>query len=450
MEIKPEDVKVLIIDDEKLILDQLKFFLSEKGYNVEVTDDSKVAMSMIEEKNFDIILTDLVMPHFTGMDIVKKLKDLNKDSQVIIITGFATTDSAIEAIKYGVYDYIRKPFNLKELLVVLNRAAEKLYLSRENSALTNKMKEMLYTVTTLYEVCSILYQVDNVDFAKGIIIDTITEGLKIKKMALLLKKGDRFVVDSSHGISDKFGKNFYFSLGEEINGKKINGEEIIVLDKLNKEIKVGSRSLDIKEDYGLSFVVPIKYMDEVYGFLCVFDLPSDGVFSIEDYIKLWSIISIQIAPAIGMICGGIKTESNYESVVQKLIRDKLREAQNLNEGVTFSLVRLIPIVDFDETKDINAVLSDVESEIKNKFGSDIEVLNDGIDTLIVAIPRLHPIDIEKGYEEIRKRIKDKYFNQVKKSYIALAYGFANYPEDGEKFGDIFISLKENLFKSIIS
>ena len=124
-------ISILVIDDEHIIVDILTTYLQNNGFVVTGLTDPQEALKYIGKENYDIVLTDLMMPHISGMDIMKAVKQTGHDTEVIIFTGFASIDTAIEAIQYGVYDYIRKPIELKEIKVVIDRAAEKLFLRRE-------------------------------------------------------------------------------------------------------------------------------------------------------------------------------------------------------------------------------------------------------------------------------------------------------------------------------
>ena len=123
-----KDVSILLIDDEHEIVNLLTTFLKKNGYNVTGLTDSNKALQVIKDTPIHIILTDLKMPKVTGMDIIKAVVETQRDTQVIIFTAYATIDSAIEAIKFGVNEYIRKPFHIEEIIVALERAAEKLIL----------------------------------------------------------------------------------------------------------------------------------------------------------------------------------------------------------------------------------------------------------------------------------------------------------------------------------
>ena len=103
--------KILVIDDEKRIRDVTYRMLTQEGFEVAVAETGDAGMKMIEEKNFDIILLDLMMPGISGLDVLPILKTNHPYSVVIVITGYATLEHSIEAMKKGAFDFIPKPFD---------------------------------------------------------------------------------------------------------------------------------------------------------------------------------------------------------------------------------------------------------------------------------------------------------------------------------------------------
>jgi len=130
-------LKILIADDDKEIRSLLNEILSDEGYDVATASDGLEAIASIQKNDYDIILTDLVMPNADGLEVLKTSKSKNEDTLVIIITGFATTESAIEATKSGAYDHITKPFLIEEIKSLISRAGEFLFYKKKNKVLKN-------------------------------------------------------------------------------------------------------------------------------------------------------------------------------------------------------------------------------------------------------------------------------------------------------------------------
>lgn len=139
--VTPEQTTVIVVDDDISILRILKQLLKEKGYDVFVASDGKEAINLISVNDFDLVITDLMMPESDGLEVLRKTKEKNPRTQVIMITGFATLDSAIEALKLGAFDYIRKPFKLAELDVTIRNAIDKIHLIKSNNMLLKHLKK---------------------------------------------------------------------------------------------------------------------------------------------------------------------------------------------------------------------------------------------------------------------------------------------------------------------
>jgi putative nucleotidyltransferase with HDIG domain len=119
--------KILVVEDEEMIRDSLAEIVSSLfDFEVDVASDGSVALEMIQKdtEKYGIVLTDLKMPNLDGMELINQAKDINQDIVFVVITGFATRDNAVSALKKGAYDFVQKPFELEELTAVLKRALE--------------------------------------------------------------------------------------------------------------------------------------------------------------------------------------------------------------------------------------------------------------------------------------------------------------------------------------
>ena len=126
-----KQTSILILDDEPIVGKRLKPSLEKKGYEVESFTSSKEAMERIEERSFDIVVTDLKMEGMDGMQFLTLVKEKYPDTEVIVITGFATMATARESYNKGVFDFLAKPFKLGEIVEVIGRAEAKQKKNRE-------------------------------------------------------------------------------------------------------------------------------------------------------------------------------------------------------------------------------------------------------------------------------------------------------------------------------
>ncbi len=127
--------KILIAEDEEITLNNILDTLQEEGYHAAAVKNGREALQKIEAEYFDVLITDIKMPYMSGIELLDKIKEKHPETEVIIITGFGSISSAIEAMKKGAYDYITKPFDLDELTLRVNKIYEKKTLKKENIAL---------------------------------------------------------------------------------------------------------------------------------------------------------------------------------------------------------------------------------------------------------------------------------------------------------------------------
>jgi DNA-binding NtrC family response regulator len=132
-------ISILIVDDEESVRDSLYSWFIEDNYRVECAEDAKKALSILESESFDIILADIKMPGMDGLEMLRRIKTINKDSIVIVMTAFATVDTAVQALKDGAFDYITKPFDPDDLSHLIRNAAKLISLSDENVVLKEKL-----------------------------------------------------------------------------------------------------------------------------------------------------------------------------------------------------------------------------------------------------------------------------------------------------------------------
>ena len=133
--------RILIVDDEKVALKNLEHVMRKEGYEVTGTESGPIALRLLEEQQFDVVLTDLRMEKVDGMQILKKCRDLYPDTEVVIITGYATLESAVDTMKHGAFYYVAKPFKLEEVRKVVKEAVEKVRLKKENIELREQLEK---------------------------------------------------------------------------------------------------------------------------------------------------------------------------------------------------------------------------------------------------------------------------------------------------------------------
>ena len=132
-------IKVLAVDDEEPFRRLLDKELSRKGFHVEVAPDGKTALNLLKNHSYDVLLLDIVMPGMDGIAVMRKMKPDPSSPVIIVLTGKATVETAVEAMKNGAYDYLTKPYKLDELVIVINRAYEFGQLRIKNQLLEQEL-----------------------------------------------------------------------------------------------------------------------------------------------------------------------------------------------------------------------------------------------------------------------------------------------------------------------
>ncbi len=147
-----KNIEIWIVEDDEELLEILTSYLINENRIIKSFKRGKDVLAVIENASFDIIILDLVLPDVDGIELLNFARRFNPDSIVIIMTGYASLDSAIRAIRGGAYDYIRKPFKLEELEIVINNASEKIYLKRENIQLLKKLEGLMQDLKRLKQI----------------------------------------------------------------------------------------------------------------------------------------------------------------------------------------------------------------------------------------------------------------------------------------------------------
>ena len=132
-------LKILIVDDDRTLLSALKTVLDREN-DVTVCNDGSKAIDLCRNEKFDLIITDLMMPGASGLEVLTETRKIDPESLVVLITGFASLETAVQAIREGAYDYITKPFKLEEIKIIVNNAREKIRLIRENRKLIEDLQ----------------------------------------------------------------------------------------------------------------------------------------------------------------------------------------------------------------------------------------------------------------------------------------------------------------------
>jgi DNA-binding NtrC family response regulator len=138
--------RVMVVDDEENIRDVLSNYLTSLGYAVVSANDGEDALNKFKKNSFDLIISDLLMPTIDGLELLKKVRDQDREVIFLMITGYPSIETAVEAIKKGAYDYITKPFHMEDVKIRIERAFEKKNLKERLSTIQGFAWALLFSI----------------------------------------------------------------------------------------------------------------------------------------------------------------------------------------------------------------------------------------------------------------------------------------------------------------
>src|SRR5689334_22740673 len=257
-QLQEESPRVLVVDDEKVIREILSDFLTMEGYVVRTVVDGSSALRELERRSYNLVISDLNMPGMGGLELLEKISDLKTNVLTVIMTGFGTVETAIEAMKKGAYDYILKPFKIEEVVHVVERGLDRQRLQAENI----KLKEAV----SLYKISEAIAQSLSLDTVLDLILDGVLVEAEADVATMLLQ-------DPSSGLFLERTRR----QGPNVNGGfvgDVNVAEVLEHYKLDKPILAhGIRALKFfaeppSDKRLVSFCsIPLKVADRVIGML---------------------------------------------------------------------------------------------------------------------------------------------------------------------------------------
>ncbi|HOM95659.1 MAG: DUF835 domain-containing protein [Candidatus Methanofastidiosa archaeon] len=267
------EFSILVVDDEEDIRENLKVVLETEGYKVFDADSGEEAIKIFQNTKIDLVLLDLKMKGISGEETLKKIKELNNETMVIILTGYATLDSSLEAIKYGAYDYLRKPVSINEIKRLVFKAYDRWKLAMLVKHYNNELKQR--------------YVKRNKD-----VLSVITLSERLRDIDSL-DKGAKLVVDTLYEVIE-FDKVVFYSVNQEIpNVLNKRGFDLKKSNKILIDIYNNHKNNNFISSNDSSFFSPIFFEKDIIGALYVEKLGTPLEKEDENLITL---ISGEITP----------------------------------------------------------------------------------------------------------------------------------------------------------
>ncbi|MDH3973455.1 MAG: response regulator [Deltaproteobacteria bacterium] len=247
--------KILVVDDEEVIVSLAERILQREGFETAVASNCKEALSLLEEHNIDLLITDIKMPGMSGMDLLQQFKAKWPENAAIIVTGYGTIEMALDAMQRGADGFILKPFGHNDLMTVVNNAMEKMRLIEENV----RLKSLL----PLFETSRRMVQEVNTDNLLKYVAHVATGETGADYISIMLKKNNgSFAQKIQRGLDGLPEKGMIAALGEEMAMKAAKTGKHIVLKK-----GAPGNELDpiMVEGEMTSMTFPLQVKDEVFG-----------------------------------------------------------------------------------------------------------------------------------------------------------------------------------------
>jgi DNA-binding response OmpR family regulator len=307
---------ILVIDDEQIVHESVQRILEEEGYKVEGALRVDQALDMLAGRSYDLVLTDLMMPDRSGMEAVEAVARDHPEVGVVMFTGFATVDSAVQSMKLGALDYLPKPFTPEELLEVTRVSLEKTWKARRDREIEQTYAEAEKAITSSLDLKEIL----------NLICASVVRLLKVKGAALHLyrKKDNVLEIASSCGLSDEYVKKGIIASDKSI-AEAFEAVNPVLIDEASFGSKLHYPEEAKKEGIKLILSVPLRLDETVLGFLRIYSAEKRS-FSDEEMDLLMKFAE-QAARALENAMAYERVRSDIEGMKKSIPRPVARRMQ---------------------------------------------------------------------------------------------------------------------------
>jgi len=284
----PEDrPRILVVDDEKVIRDMLADFLGMEGYVVRTAEDGSAALGELSKGHYDLVISDLKMPKMGGIALLDEIGKTAPDALTVIMTGFGTVETAIDAMKRGAYDYVLKPFKLDEVVHVVQRGIEKQRMAAENL----RLREAL----SLYKVSEAIAGSLSLDQVLETVADSCIDEVRADLVSTWLDGGEGAFFERQHIRSPQLPEGSTLGrIDPELVARHLRPDPLL--------LEQGGKGLRFFADtpglplYSL-VAVPLRVQQRMIGFIALASFTKGKRFD-EGQRKLLSIVASRAAAAI--------------------------------------------------------------------------------------------------------------------------------------------------------
>jgi len=424
--------RILVVDDDQFYQDFCKEILGEDGYEIRSTYTGEEALEILKREEFDIMLADLVMPGVDGIELLETAKQLTPAMDVIMMTGYASVESAVRCLKSGAVDYLTKPINPEELKITIKRVLELKHLFDENAELRNLLN--LYETCQRVSLClelSKLYQLS---------LDAVIQALQADLGLACFKENGEWVVKALRGLDQEEAEDIMFELlGEELSELP---HRVLTIDEpsVGKD-KGAGRHLRVRS----CLVMPIRVPQALEGMIVAFKKNPNQPFDRMD-LGTARFISEQIHMSF-------ENAFKYMDAQRLVFIDDLTGLFNtryldlslqteLKRSKRFKASLSLLFIDLDHFKNVNdthghlvgSKLLIETSKIFKECVREIDVvIRYGGDEFIIILVETDQKGAVHVAERIRQSVEDNVykFDNGLELRMACCVGIATYPDDAE-------------------
>jgi len=299
--------KILVVDDESIIREILADFLTMEGYIVRTAADGVSALEELEKDHYDMVISDLKMPRMNGLELLDEIQKRYDNVLTVIMTGYGTVETAIEAMKKGAYDYILKPFKIEEVIHIVQRGLEKRRLISENI----KLKEII----SLYKLSEAISSSLSLEEILNSVIETILKEISPDAIQILWQEEDRGFIELRSAINPKSDVKTLGDLDLDAVIEVFNKKKYI----LAHGPAIQNYFVQFPENLNSFISIPLKSRQKIMGIINAFCFQTGRKFR-EGERKLLSIIAGRIATAIENAKLYRNIQESFRQTIQALAR----------------------------------------------------------------------------------------------------------------------------------
>jgi len=298
-------MNIIVVDDEERMCESLKTLLEIDGYRVSTFTESEKAVRSIREGGYDLVITDIKMPGPSGLDLLKTAQEIDPCLEVILMTGYASLQSAKDAVDQGAFSYLTKPLEFKELKIAVARSLEKRQIALEKESLLAELTQMnsvleqkLQEIDALYSAGTILATTIDLTEALSQILSLAIDviGAKIGSVMILIPDQRELYIGAACGLSREIIQNTRMKLGSSISGYVAETGEPLIIEDIEKDQMFSRINRQHYESKSL-ISVPLKYKGNILGVINLNNKVTGTTFT-DDDLKLLTTFAAQAAIAI--------------------------------------------------------------------------------------------------------------------------------------------------------